>query len=266
MSTDFYEEGGLRLRNEPAREQCFRVVRRDTESEEQVGTGQTARREAVHRHMANEITSIDVAAQLLIDFPDAPWELKMEIARQCWDESRHVAALHRRLKEMGGFKGEFPVSALEWCITSAIDNIAGRLATQNRTFEAGAMDVVGELARTMRDAGDTATAEVLEAILADEIQHVRFANRWIKLLAKKDPRVLLQVAYAVRFLDAVNDMYSAEEGETNQAGLTFDAPDERVPAVNIEDRKLAEFDDEEIRVVLEQAGFRSLANETGIDR
>src|SRR6185295_2448761 len=110
--------------------------------------------EVVHRHMSNEITSLDIAAQMLIDFPDAPWELQLELARQCWDEARHVGVLRRRLEEMGGRKGEFPISTFEWSVTSALDSIAARLATQNRTFEAGAMDVVGALARNFRRIGD----------------------------------------------------------------------------------------------------------------
>lgn len=261
MSFGYFEAGPLRLREEPSREACFEVVRRDADMEEHDDTGLIARRESVHRHMANEITSLDIAAQMLVDFPDAPWDLRMEIARQCWDETRHVELLHRRLIEMGGHKGEFPVTAFEWCITSALDNVAGRLATQNRTFEAGAMDVVGGLIRKMRDAGDDATADVLEGILADEVQHVRFANQWIKRLAQADRRTLLQVAHAIRFLDLANDQFQTVEGETNKAGMQFGSLDERVPAVNIEDRKLAEFDDDEIRVILEQAGFKTLASE-----
>ena len=35
-------------------------------------------------------------------------------------------------------------------------------------------------------------------------------------------------------------------------------PAERVPAVNVEDRRLAEFTDDEIHEILRQAGFRSL--------
>jgi hypothetical protein len=41
-------------------------------------------------------------------------------------------------------------------------------------------------------------------------------------------------------------------------GKVLGDPAERVPAVNIEDRKLAEFSDEEIHEILRQAGFRSL--------
>ena len=257
----FTEIKGLRFRNDPARDACFRVVRSDAEMEEYEGASDVARREVIHRHMSNEITSLDIAAQMLVDFPDAPWELKMELARQCWDESRHVMLLYRRLLELGGTKGEFPISTFEWSVTSALDHIAARLATQNRTFEAGAMDVVGGLARGFRDIDDEETAAVLDGILADEIQHVRFANRWIKKMAEADRRVLLRVAMAIRFLAEANARLVWTAGEVNAAGKVLKDPSETIPAVNIEDRKLAEFSDEEIEVILRQAGFRTLIPE-----
>jgi len=254
----FVLEEGLSLREEPARDACFKVVRRDSELHTYESTDDVARREAVHRHMSNEITSLDIAAQCLVEFPDAPWGLRMELARQCWDESRHITALHRRLLEMGGRKGEFPISAFEWQVTCAIDDLAGRLASQNRTLEAGAMDVVGSTIREWRALGDDATADVLDAILADEIQHVRFANRWIKQLAAENPRVLMKVAMAVRFLSQVNVALQPKAGDTNAIGKVYGDPQAQVPSVNIEDRKLAEFSDDEIHEILRQAGFRSL--------
>jgi hypothetical protein len=253
----YFELESLRLRDDPARDGCFRVVRRDGEMDDIAGSGPVARRELVHRHMSNEVTSLDIAAQCLADFPDAPWELRLELARQCWDESRHVQVLHRKLRAMGGRKGEFPISAFEWNVTCALDDLAGRLATQNRTFEAGAMDVVGGLAPALRGA-DPEIAEILEGILADEIQHVRFANRWIKRLVEQDRRVLLKVAAAVRFLARANALLQGRGGGTAPA-----EPDDRTPAVNVEDRRLAEFSDEEIAEILRQAGFRSLVPESG---
>jgi uncharacterized ferritin-like protein (DUF455 family) len=254
----FQEIAGLTLRADPARESCFNVVRTDAEMHEYADGSTLAVREMVHRHMTNEITSLDIAAACLSEFPDAPWELRLELARQCWDETRHVRVLARRLEEMGGRKGEFPISVFEWNVTCALDNLPGRLATQNRTFEAGAMDVVGGLVDGTRAVGDERTAEVLEGILADEIHHVRFANRWIKSMAEKDPRVLLRVAQAVRFLADANRRLQAQGGEVNAVGTVFDSPEQRVPAVNVEDRRLAEFNDDEIHEILRQAGFRSL--------
>ena len=254
----YFDIGGLQMREEPARDACFKVVRRDTEMHEHEGLGDEARREMVHRHMSNEITSLDIAAQCLVDFPDTPWGLRMELARQCWDETRHIQALHRRLIEMGGYKGKFPISAFEWSITCAIDNLPGRLATQNRTFEAGAMDVVAGLIANIREAGDRATADMLDGILADEVQHVRFANRWIKKMASEDRRVLIKVAQAIRFLAEANARLVAQKGEKSGAGKVYQSPQQRIPAVNVADRKLAEFTDEEVQEILKQAGFRSI--------
>ena len=257
----FFKVDDITLREPPARESCFQVVWRDAEMAEHQEMDEVGRRELVHRHMTNEITSIDIAADCIAAFPEAPWELRMELARQCWDESRHVQVLHRRLKEMGGHKGEFPISVLEWSVTCALDNLPGRLTTQNRSLEAGAMDIVGALHRAMRAFGDDKTADVLEGILADEVQHVRFANRWLKKLAQSDPRVLMKIASAVRFLAAANEKFQIKEGETNVVGKVLESPESRIPAVNVEDRKLAEFNDEEIHEILRQAGFRSLIPE-----
>ena len=257
-SIGYFDVGNVRLRDAPARDACFTVVYRDADMHEYADFSDAARRELLHRHMTNEITSLDIAADCLAEFPDAPWELRMELARQCWDESRHVRALHRRLRELGGFKGEFPISTLEWNVTCALDNLPGRLATQNRTLEAGAMDVVKGLSQTVRSSGDNSTADLLDTILADEVQHVRFANRWIRRLAGEDRRVLMKVASAVRFLAEANSKFQIAPGEVNAVGKALEAPEDRIPAVNVEDRRLAEFSDEEIHEVLRQAGFRSL--------
>ena len=53
----------------------------------------------------------------------------------------------------------------------------------------------------------------------------------------------------------------AKQGQVDAAGRVFESPDERVPAVNVEDRKLAEFSDDEIYEILRQAGFRTLIPE-----
>jgi uncharacterized ferritin-like protein (DUF455 family) len=256
----YFEIGGVRLREEPARDECFTVVRRETEMNEYEGEGDVAQRESLHRHMSNEITSLDIAAQCIADYPEAPWGLRMELARQCWDEARHVSVLYRRLQEKGGRKGEFPISAFEWSVTCAIPDLPGRLASQNRTFEAGAMDVVGGNIDAWKRVGDHQTADMLDGILADEVQHVRFANRWIKRYVEEDKRTLLKVAMAVRFVTQANHALQALPGEPNAIGRVLDDPSERIPAVNVEDRKRAEFSEEEIHEILRQAGFRSLSD------
>jgi uncharacterized ferritin-like protein (DUF455 family) len=257
----YFKVGNMTLREAPARDECFKVVYTDAEMHEYGDMSEIARREMMHRHMTNEMTSVDMAASCVAEFPDAPWELRMELARQAWDEARHVRALHRRLRELGGHKGEFPISTLEWNITCAVDNLPGRIAIQNRTLEAGAMDVMGGLSQNLRAIGDHETADTLDSINTDEVQHVRFSNRWIKRLAEADRRVLMKVAMAIRFLTQANANFQIKEGgETNAIGKELASPENRIPAVNVEDRKLAEFSDDEINEILRQAGYRSLVS------
>jgi Protein of unknown function (DUF455) len=249
---------GMTLRRDPLREDCFSVVNSDAEMQEWPGMTEISMRERLHRHMNNETGAIEIAAQCLVDFPEAPWELRMQLARQCWDESRHVASLYRRLREIGGYKGEFPISNFEWTVTCSLDSLAARLALQNRTFEAGELDLLGQLPAKWREAGDEKTAEVLESILSDEITHVRFANQWLKRMVQEDRRILLKIATAVRFLSAVTAAVAPKEGELSPSGQVFTQAKDRIQQVNIEDRRHAEFSDSEIDEFLRQSGFQSI--------
>jgi hypothetical protein len=247
---------GMSLCADPAREQCFTIVQTGEEMVDfHEGMSDVARRERLHRHMNNEMGSLENAAQALADFPDAPWDLRMQLARQCSDESRHVEALYRRLQSLGGFKGEFPISNFEWAVANTQDSIAARLAIENRTFEAGQMDLLAELRKLWRVGGDEETAQMLEAILADEVNHVRFGNRWIKRLAREDGRVVLKVAMAMRFLAAA----LAADSRDPKPGREADGVQHAAIGVNVEDRRLAEFTDEEIDEILRQSGMGSLA-------
>jgi uncharacterized ferritin-like protein (DUF455 family) len=242
---------GVTLRDDPARESCFHVVQTGDEMFEMAGMSPESRRERLHRHMNNELGAIEIAAQCLVDFPETDWELRMQLARQCWDEARHVAALKRRLLELGGFKGEFPVANYEWSVTCFLDSLPARLAVQNRTYEAGLMDLLGGLLKLWRAEGDETTAEVLENILADEVGHVRFANIWIRKMALSDRRVLMQAAQGINFLKSAQ---ITQVREDSMGGKKY----YQVGEVNVEDRKLAGFTDQEVEIFLKSVGLSSL--------
>jgi bacterioferritin (cytochrome b1) len=257
---------GVTLAADPARESCFRVVNTDDEMEEWPDTSIQSRQERLHRHMNIELGALEIAAQMLVDFPETPWDLRMALARQASDEARHAAMLFRRLAELGGTKGQFPIANFEWGVTMRISQLPGRLAVQNRTFEAGLIDLLGSLQTIWREAGDHETADMLDSILADEIGHVRFANRWLKRLTIENPRVLLSVAMAVRYLRGVNASLQPQVGEVNAAGVAFSEHRLSAPAVNVEGRLEAEFSEEEVLEVLKQAGFRSILPDALKDR
>lgn len=77
------------------------------------------------------------------------------------------------------------------------DSLAGRLAVQNRLFEGGSLDVMNEGAGAWAEWGDHVTSEIIESVIADEVQHVRFANDWLDRLKTEDPRGLLKAIAAM---------------------------------------------------------------------
>lgn len=189
--------GGVVLRASPAREPCFRVVEDQAQMAKFPEGSLEHRREFLHGDVNEEIQSLEIAAQSLVDFPDAPWEIRLQLARQGADEVRHARAFLRRLIELGGYKGEFPIINQEWGVVCMFDSLVGRLAVQNRVFEGGSLDVLKQGVDVMTALGDHASAEIMDAVAADEVQHVRFANAWFARLRTEDPRALLKAISAM---------------------------------------------------------------------
>jgi uncharacterized ferritin-like protein (DUF455 family) len=117
------------------------------------------------------------------------------------------------------------------------------------------MDLLGGLRKIWRSIGDETTADVLEHILADEINHVRFANQWIRKMIQEDRRLLLKVAGAIRFLADTNAALAEGTGASSTEA-SFDKHAKL--GINIEDRRHADFSDDEINEILRQAGMSSL--------
>jgi uncharacterized ferritin-like protein (DUF455 family) len=118
---------GVTLRASPAREACFRVVTDQIEVEKFEDGTIESRREQLHSGMNSEVQSLEIAAQCLVEFPNESWELRMQLARQCWDETRHAQLYHRRLLQLGGWKGQFPILNQEWAVVCTFDSLAARL-------------------------------------------------------------------------------------------------------------------------------------------
>jgi len=77
------------------------------------------------------------AGRSVCDFPDAPWDFTMDMARQVWDESRHVEIYLRLLDHLGGYAGEFPETTILWRCACAEDAAARVRRRQPRPGRAG---------------------------------------------------------------------------------------------------------------------------------
>lgn len=186
------------------------------------------RREFLHRQMNEEANVMEQAAQSLVDFPDAAWEIRMWLARQCADEARHVRLYLRILERRGIAVGEYPVLNFQYRVLSRIGSLVGRLAVENRTFEADGLDAATFGVAEARTEGDADMSVLLDTQQADEIVHVGFANEWIRREVKRDPRNILLMAdalsraakaFAIVFEGGGVVRYPVADAERREAGF-----------------------------------------------
>jgi uncharacterized ferritin-like protein (DUF455 family) len=182
----------------PARDDRFRVAEVWAEAENLEPGDSRFTVEFLHRQMNEEVNGLEIAARALADFPDADWELRLAIARQCWDEARHVVMFRRLYERRGGRLGAYPVLNFQYRILTRIDSLVGRLTVQNRSFEAGGIDAIQTEIEAARALGEAEVVALLDAQLADEIQHVRYANEWVRRLVERGgPRTTFEVVRAI---------------------------------------------------------------------
>ena len=236
----------------PARDERFCEKRRWVECQNFPVGHPLKMLEFFHRQMNEELNGVENAAQSLADFPDADWNLRMSIARQCSDEARHVQMFRRIFEDRGGKIGEYPVLNFQYRIIANIPELVSRLAVQNRSFEASGIDAVAYAIEEARANEDHELVELFAMQQADEITHVRFANEYIRDCIHKDARSALQVARALTHAATAFMQVMGKEGTAHVEYL-----------VDEKGRLEAGFEPEEVRVALTQATNRRALNLAG---
>ncbi len=188
----------------------------------------------MHGIFVGELQALEGAGRSLWDFPDAPWEFKMNMARQCWDETRHVQIYEKLLEHVGSYAGQFPESTFLFECACA-DDPALRVAGVNRGLEGLACDVFRDMIRYADQTGDETMRQAVDYVLADELTHVRFGSDWVKEFTKEDPE---RYEKAQEFRRAVDKQFSF-------GGARSERKDAAIP-IAWEDRREAGFSEKEL--------------------
>ena len=199
-------------------------------------SSEASMRDRIHGILVGEMQAMEGAGRSVYDFPDAPWEFVMDMARQVWDESRHVETYLGLLDHLGGYVGEFPETTILWRCACAED-AAARVAGVNRGLEGLACDVFNQLVHIARKMGDPILERAVDFVLADEITHVRMGSKWLTKLTEGDPE---RRRRAIEFQETIDERF-------NLGGARQDGAHDAVPiSIAREARELGGFTDEEI--------------------
>src|SRR3954469_9940260 len=145
-------------------------------------------RSLMHGIFVGEIQALEGAGRTCYDFDDdtAPFALKLDMARQCWDEARHCEISVKLSDHMGSDIGEYGESTFLFAAACNPDPVF-RLCGVNRALEGLAIDVFSSMKAFGEDSGDPVLTFCEDWMLADEVTHVKMGSDWLRRLTADDP-------------------------------------------------------------------------------
>lgn len=185
-----------------------------------------AARSLMHGIMVGEIQALEGAGRTAHDFEAGdgtgdtiPFELKLDMARQAWDEARHVEISAKLSDWMGTEIGQFQENTVLFEAACSNDPVL-RLAGVNRALEGLAIDVFTQMKEFGQLAGDPFLEFCEDWMLADEVTHVKMGSDWLRRVTEKDPD---RRAKALEFQQVVDKLFSfggaRGESEDSPIGL-----------------------------------------------
>ncbi|SDG98151.1 Uncharacterized conserved protein, contains ferritin-like DUF455 domain [Paraburkholderia phenazinium] len=133
-----------------------------------------------------EFNAINLALDAVWRFSGMPTAFYADWLKVAAEEAHHFSLLVVRLAEFGHAYGDFPAHDGLWdmCERTRGDVLA-RMALVPRTLEARGLDASPPIRARLQQAGDHASAAILDVILRDEIGHVLIGNRWFRYLCEQ---------------------------------------------------------------------------------
>lgn len=168
-------------------------------------------RHKFHQLLYGEVETTDRMGKMLAEYPDLPWEMRMELAHQMWDEARHIEIVAKAVEdELDGELGYGPWSLVWWWMQNEEDPLR-RITVTNSWAEANLMHTLREWRAEAEKRGYTRIAELADYLQADERTHVRLATDWIGELTKDDPRYRQElIEWGYQAVERIQNFYATE--------------------------------------------------------
>ena len=147
---------------------------------------------------------------MLAEFPGLPWDMRLELAHQMWDEARHIEIVAKVVEdELGGELGYGPWSLVWWWMQNEDDPLR-RLTVTNCWAERNLMRTLRQWRTEADKRGLTRIGELCDYLQADERMHVRLATDWIRRLADQ-PRQDELVRWGREAVARIEGFYAGDD-------------------------------------------------------
>ncbi len=128
----------------------------------------------------HELLATELMALALLKFPQAPPSFRQGVLETLKEEQIHTRLYIHRMKQCGVEFGELPLSNYFWKSVSSMEDPLDYVTRLSLTFEQANLDYSLEYKQVFESVGDDATANLLDRIYRDEIEHVGFGLKWFR--------------------------------------------------------------------------------------
>ena len=173
-------------------------------------------RDKFHQLLYGEVETTDRMGKMIAEYPELPWEMRMELAHQMWDEARHIEIVAKACEEeLGAELGYGPWSLSWWWMQNEEDPLR-RISVTNSWAESNLMSTLRQWKIQAEKRGYDRIAELADYLQADELTHVKLGTTWIRKFTEKRPEyreeLLKWSGEAVRRIQGFyGEVYGSEE-------------------------------------------------------
>lgn len=132
----------------------------------------------LHFFANHELLALELMALMLLKFPEAPAPFRAGIARTMRDEQNHLRLYVGRMQQLGVGFGDLPVSDYFWNAMKGMTSPLQFVVQMSLTLEQANLDYSLFYQRAVAEAGDAATAAILDRVYREEIGHVKHGVTW----------------------------------------------------------------------------------------
>ncbi len=141
----------------------------------------------LHRFAGHELLAVEIMANALVAFPDAPTSFRKGIAHTLKEEQGHVRLYMARMKELGIQFGDLPLFRHFWNHVPHLTTPIRYVSVMSLTFEMANLDFAPLYGKSFAHFGDEKSSALMAQILKDEINHVSFGWRWLNRFKDEIP-------------------------------------------------------------------------------
>ena len=148
---------------------------------------EAGKRSFIHAIAHIEFNAIKLALDIAYRFKGLPEQFYKDWLYVANDECKHFKLLCDHLTQFDCAYGDIPSHDGLWSMAVKTENdLLARLSLVPRYLEARGLDVTPAMLVKLYAQKDTASAEILEIILEDEVTHVEYGTKWLDYVCQRD--------------------------------------------------------------------------------